>query len=568
MKNFKKTLALALAAAVSVSTVFVASPAEAQAAAKKNTVSVTLKAKAATTKKTLKGKGQTLTITSKYKGKKVTATKVKYSIDKKGKSFVSVSKKGVITTKAPGTATVTAKYTVKKKTYSAKVKVTVKKVATTKVTAKNVTVKMGNKKTKVTATVTPASATDAVTFTSSNKKVVKVDKTSGLLNPVKVGTAKVTVKSGKQSKKVTVTVGPKSLKISGNKNITVGDSIKLTATPSSKGGTIKWNTSDKKIATISKATGSTTTVKGVKSGTVKITASVNGTTKTVTIKVSAKTTPTVKEVTGVKFTSTAKEVTVGSTITVKAVAEPSDATTDKTITYSSKATNVATVNASTGVVTGISTGQAVIVATSKNGKTASVEVTVKAAVDGARTFDGVYYTYDLTSASKVSKGSRTSATPVVDLIKSDVDKLATKTNKAWTAASLAEDLNEIFAKSSNSALLKKADTSLFAAQVSATATVNTDKTVKVVIGTKTYDNLTIDDTNASVHKLTFTADKDTMTAEIARDASEITIKSGSDVVYSFKKTTTGYEVKIRKSAYDNVKALFATDFVASYTVSK
>ena len=84
--------------------------------------------------------------------------------------------------------------------------------------------------------------------------------------------------------------------------------------------------------------------------------------------------PDVIEVTSVSLNETSASVAVGSTVTLKATVAPSNAT-DKTITWKSSNTAVATVTSS-GVVKGVKAGTATITAKSSNGKTAKATITV------------------------------------------------------------------------------------------------------------------------------------------------------------------------------------------------
>ena len=164
------------------------------------------------------------------------------------------------------------------------------------------------------------------------------------------------------------------------KEVTAGETITLEATVSPENATDKtvtWTSSDTAIATVD----STGKVTGVAAGTATITAKAGEKTAAVDVTVKAAATgggeTTTIAVTEVKITSTVTEVTAGETITLKAEVLPADAT-DKTVTWSSSDTAIATVD-STGKVTGVAAGTATI--TAKAGeKTTAVDVTVKAAV--------------------------------------------------------------------------------------------------------------------------------------------------------------------------------------------
>jgi len=83
-------------------------------------------------------------------------------------------------------------------------------------------------------------------------------------------------------------------------------------------------------------------------------------------------------VSGVSLTPAAASVKVGSTTALTATVSPADAT-DKSVSYASSNTAVATVS-SAGVLTGVSAGSATITVTTHDGsKTASTAVTVTAA---------------------------------------------------------------------------------------------------------------------------------------------------------------------------------------------
>ena len=189
-KTIKKVIAAAVVAAMGITSIVPAAPAQAAVKTKKLTVKtkkITLYKGAAAGYGSVK-----LKVTVKPKKAKVT-----YKINKK--KIATVSKKGVVKAKKPGTAKVTVKSGSKKVVVKVVVKKIKKKV--TKVTAtKNVTVQVGAKQ-KIKTSVKPAKATlKKLTFASNAKKIAKVN-AKGVITGVKAGNAKITVKAVDGSKK-------------------------------------------------------------------------------------------------------------------------------------------------------------------------------------------------------------------------------------------------------------------------------------------------------------------------------------------------------------------------------
>lgn len=179
---------------------------------------------------------------------------------------------------------------------------------------------------KTTVTVTPnKSSNKQVKYTSSNKSVATVT-SKGVITGKKVGTAKITVASKKNSKKkATVTVKVVKGKVTSVKlnqtssTLTVGDNIKLTATVKvSSGGkkNVVWTSSDKNVATVKNGK-----VTAVASGNATITVkATDGTGKQATCTV------TVKD----KATEETTEKSTESTTTEKTTEKPAENTTEAT----------------------------------------------------------------------------------------------------------------------------------------------------------------------------------------------------------------------------------------------
>ena len=195
------------------------------------------------------------------------------------------------------------------------------------------------------------------TFTSSNTKVATVSST-GVVKGVKAGTATITASYGNAKATCKVTVKASTIKFA-KKTATVYTgktvTVKATATPSA---TITYTSSNTKVATVNSKTGA---VKGLKAGTVTITATSG--------KLKATYKLTVKNPT-FSLTKSSATIKKGKTTTIKSKAAPAGK-----VTYTSSNRKVATVT-SKGVVKGIKKGKATITVKC-NGITKKFVVTVK-----------------------------------------------------------------------------------------------------------------------------------------------------------------------------------------------
>ncbi len=197
-----------------------------------------------------------------------------------------------------------------------------------------------------------------VTFKSSNEKVATVSST-GVVKGVKAGTATITATYGNAKATCKVTVKASTIKFA-KKTATVytGKTVTVKATATSS-ATIKYTSSNTKVATVNSKTG---VVKGVKAGTATITATAGSLKATYKVTVKAP---------SVKFAKKTATVYKGKTATVKATLAGVSS-----VKYTSSNTKVATVNSKTGAVKGVKAGTVTITATSGKLK-ATYKLTVK-----------------------------------------------------------------------------------------------------------------------------------------------------------------------------------------------
>jgi uncharacterized protein YjdB len=245
------------------------------------------------------------------------------------------------------------------------------------------TLTVGGSSVALVATVSPSNATNtAVTWSSSNSAVASVSD-AGVVSPVALGTATITVATQDGTKTATcaVTVVAATVAVTGvalDKStldlVAGGAAVKLVATVTPSNATNKsviWLPSNNSVATVS----SSGEVTPVAAGTATITVKTVDGAKVATCSVKV----TAVAVTGVALDKSTLDMVVGgAAVKLVATVTPSDAT-NKNATWLSSNTSVATVSAS-GEVTPVAAGTATIsVKTVDGAKVATCLVTVAAA---------------------------------------------------------------------------------------------------------------------------------------------------------------------------------------------
>ena len=316
-------------------------------------------------------KGKTLTLTPTVYPSSLTDKSVTWKSS--DESIATVTSEGKVKGVKYGTATITCTSNATGLSTTSKVTVGLVKLDKT-----NATVEKGTTLT-LKPTVYPSSLEDkSVTWTSSAKSIATVS-SSGKVKGIKAGTATITctsVATGLSATcKVTVINGTVTLNkteafIEKGKTTT----LKATLTPTTlEDMSVKWTSSDKTVATVS----SSGKVKGVGYGTATITCT------SVATGVSA-----TCQVTIGKVVLNTPEFTLRKTRTLTLVATLYPTTlTDKSVTWKSSDTKVATVTSS-GKVKGVGAGTATITCTSNaTGLKGTCTVTVLAASE-SRSIEG------------------------------------------------------------------------------------------------------------------------------------------------------------------------------------
>ena len=233
------------------------------------------------------------------------------------------------------------------------------------------------------ATVTPADTTDAVVWTSSNTKVATVS-ADGVVTAVKEGTAVITATAGNVKATCKITVSKAVVKVTkvsvtaSARNIAAGKKVQLKAavTPSkATNKAVTWKSSNTKVATVS-SKGVVTFSKKAGGKKVTITATAKDGSKKY-----GKITLTCMKGSVKKITlSGVKTLKAGKTAKVKAKVTTMNGKANKTLTWTSSNTKIATVD-KTGKVKAVKGKKGTVTITARatdgSGKKATIKIRVR-----------------------------------------------------------------------------------------------------------------------------------------------------------------------------------------------
>lgn len=294
-------------------------------------------------------------------------------------SVATVSNSGKVTAVDEGTATITVKSVDGEKTATCEITVIIP-VSSLSITPQTLELTEGESADLI-ATILPENATyKTVSWNTDDNNVVVVSK-GGRITALRPGTAKITASTGNGlSASCIVTVKAKEIPVSSvsvsptSLSLTEKETAKLTATVEPSNATNKnvtWSSNNNLVATVDK----NGEVTAVRAGTATITVTTEDGEKKASCEVVVSV--PVIHVSSISVYPSTLQMTEGDTRTLSISISPRNAT-DKSVTWSSNNTAVATVE--NGTVHAVGAGNATITVTTNDGeKTATCAVTVNAA---------------------------------------------------------------------------------------------------------------------------------------------------------------------------------------------
>ena len=232
-----------------------------------------------------------------------------------------------------------------------------------------------NEQQQLVATVLPDNTTDkSVSWSSSNSSIVSVD-VNGKITAKAIGEATIiaTTKNGKTATcvvNVTVNVVPVSGVAIQPSSLTmhIQETAALEAVvtpPEATNKSVSWASSLASVATVDQY--GTVTAVGLGTTTITATSATNNIVGTCIV--------TVEEIEVTSVSISDVSLAVGESQTISALIMPSYAT-DKRLTWSVDDASIATINETTGKITGVSQGTTTVTARATNGKKGTAQVTV------------------------------------------------------------------------------------------------------------------------------------------------------------------------------------------------
>ena len=220
---------------------------------------------------------------------------------------------------------------------------------------------------QLSSTVLPTDATNKmVNWTSADNNIATVD-ASGLVTAKSAGSVRITAttEDGNRTSYADITVQTGAIAVTGvslsptSASINTGETKQFSAVVTPLGAsnkTVVWSSDNEAVATVD--------ANGLVKAIAKGTATISATTQDGSFKASANISVAIP-LTGVSFSQNSGMVQIGTPIQLATVFAPVNAT-NTAVTFSSNKPSVATVS-STGIVSGVSPGTAVITATTQEG---------------------------------------------------------------------------------------------------------------------------------------------------------------------------------------------------------
>lgn len=296
-----------------------------------------------------------------------------------------VNQNGLVTGKGNGKATITV--TTEDGGYVATTLVTVVQPLTAISLDKTEQTLHPTEKSKFNVIYTPSDTSESksITWSSSATNVATVS-SDGTVTAIAPGKTTIMAKVGTKTAMAVVTVeqiAVTGIVLKAEGTLEAGKTTQITATVSPSNATYKtitWYSSNTSVATVS----NTGLVKGIKAGTAVITAKADGKIATFTVTVK-------KSIQSISISTSSMSLTKGSTGNLSISILPQDTSDNKTVTWKSADTNIATVDQD-GVVTAVATGKTTVTATVGSRQVnCSITVSEVPRKEGITVYNGIDY---------------------------------------------------------------------------------------------------------------------------------------------------------------------------------